>query len=150
MNWTSTTKSHKPEHWPRCSRGPIYKCFTTDVIWLGKYFVYWVLASAVAAVSKVTLCFDWERNLFFLLFYGWFFSMLLHILKLCGATELKIFRWNRLVKDTQMSTVYIYIIGCYSCLHGSQYKRQDNESIWDPASTFFFKTRSLSLFCHSF
>lgn len=55
---TLTTKSHstKPEHW-LCSRGPIYKCLTTDVIRLGKYFVYCVLASCVAAVSYVTLCF---------------------------------------------------------------------------------------------
>lgn len=34
---TLTTKSHstKPEHW-LCSRGPIYKCLTTDVIRLRK------------------------------------------------------------------------------------------------------------------
>lgn len=44
----------------------LYKCFTTDVIWLGKYFVYCVLASCAAAVSKVTLCFEWEWLFFFL------------------------------------------------------------------------------------
>lgn len=53
----------KPD--PRlCSRSPIYKRFTADVIWLGKCFVCCVLASCVAAVSKVTLCFEWEKLYF--------------------------------------------------------------------------------------